>query len=363
MNMTNTRYILKTFVTGAVAALSLPISVANAQILGSDVQAQGLKNAWKVCNETSYVLNVATAMMVKGKLTPKGWTELRSGACFTETPLIGTPRYVYAESSSVHSGRIREWKGNVPLCAISKKDFAADATVSCALQDLDIRDYLQVDPSERQTTFIEPSGYRKKAKTAGLQRLLRDNGYKISRVDGISGRRTRQTLEKFLKDKTLPKTTSVDKQFKALIKAAGVHQESVGLKLCNESGNRVWIAVAQRKDKDWESRGWWPIEKDECERTITESLKKNKTHFFALQEQPLTNNEDDSRDWRLKTVVAKPEQFCVAEGIFSALGQEFCSDRGYTPVSFRPIITDAAGITIKLTATDFVKSSQTGLRH
>ncbi|MGB0905985.1 MAG: DUF1036 domain-containing protein [Maricaulaceae bacterium] len=316
---------------------------------------------WQVCNETSFVLRVATASLSNGKVSPEGWTQIRSGACFTKSLPIGTPRYLYAESSTVHVGKIREWKGNVTLCT-GNEDFKASVDISCALQNLQERDYLQVDPSERITSLIETDGFGKKAETAGLQRLLQDNGYKISRVDGLSGRRTTQTLSKFLKDNNLAKSLSKDKKFDALIAAAAKHKETIGLRLCNKSSQTAWIAIAMRNESQWESRGWWPLKPTECERPITKSLKDLDAHFFALQEQPSTDDKLQ-KDKRLRTVVSKPEEFCIGESVFSALGNTYCEDRGYTAQSFRPIITEEIGININLTDADFVQATIPGLRR
>lgn len=328
----------------------------SAGALGSDLQ-------WNICNETSYVLRVATATQKAGAITPRGWDRIRPGACITQTPPQQSPRYIYAESERIHMGKLREWKGEVKFC-VSEINFEADATVSCALQDMQSREYLQVDPSESTTTFIEPDNFKDKAETAGIQRLLQDNGYKISRIDGLSGRRTSRTLKAFLKDKELKGTLSAGQKFDALIEGAQAVQDSIGLTLCNQSQGRIWIAIATQQEGEWESRGWWPIEIGKCERPFTNSLENTNAHFFTLQEQaPDEETGIAPRDKLLRTVAAKPRQFCVSEGVFSALGDEYCTDRGYSPVSFRPLPTDEVGTTVTLTEADFVNPSATGLRR
>jgi uncharacterized membrane protein len=260
-------------------------------------------------------------------------------------------------------GRVREWKGTVSLC-VDIEDFKADASMSCKLQDLDTRPYLKVDPKEQTTTFIEPDNFEDTADTAGLQRLLRDNGYKISRIDGMSGRRTTRTLSTFLKDKKIEGKPTTGEKFEALIKGAQEVQASIGLTLCNKSSQTIWSAIAYQNEGEWESRGWWPIEANECARPFSDTLENTNAHFFALQEQPkLEGNDTRSKDKLLRTIAAKPRQFCVAEGVFSAIGDEYCSDRGYSPVSFRPLPTEETGTTVSLTDADFVEPSATGLRR
>lgn len=320
--------------------------------------------AWEICNETSYIMRVATAYIRDGRITPKGWEKARPGECITQVVPISSPRYVFAESDPVHQGGIREWTGSVPLC-VSSDDFSADATKSCQLQNLGIRNYLAVDPTEPRTTFIEPDNFGKNAATAGMQRLLKDSGYKITRVDGLPGRRTMRTLSTFKKENELEKTVDDNTLIDALAKAARAKQEQVGLEVCNNSSSRIWTAVATRDEGDWKSRGWWAIEQGACLRTLTKTLQGTEAHYYALAEN-ITEGENGREvgpDKRLRSVAATPAQFCVAEAKFSALGREYCVESGYAVANFRPIPTDNDGIRVTLTDQDFAVPNAVGLRQ
>lgn len=341
----------------------MPLAAAAQTASGAEADAIFPPNSWNICNETSFVLRAATAAMQDGKMTPRGWDRIRPGACISKNPPPTSPRYVFAESEALHTGGVREWKGKTKLC-VDETDFVADATRSCALQDMEMQAYLQVDPKERTTTFIEPDNFGDKASTAGMQRLLKDNGYKIARIDGLSGRRTARTLNRFLKDNEIERGITDGQKFDALIKGAMSVQSSIGLTLCNETSHKVWSAIAYQNDGEWESRGWWPIETGDCARNFTSALENTNAHFYALQEQPIPEGEETApKDKRLRTLTAKPRQFCVAEGVFSAVGNEYCADRGYTPVNFRALPTDAPGLTLKLKDSDFAGPSSTGLRR
>jgi len=286
--------------------------------------------AWEVCNETSYIMRVATAYMRDGKISPKGWDKARPGECITHKVPVNSPRYVFAESDSVHQGGIREWAGSVPLC-VSSVDFSADASKSCQLQNLETRNYLAVDPAEPRTTFIEPDNFGKNAATAGMQRLLKDSGYLID----------------------------------ALAEAAKSKQAEIGLEVCNNSSSRIWTAVATRDDGDWKSRGWWSIEQGACLRTLTKTLQGTEAHYYALAEN-ITESEEGQKigpDKRLRSVAATPAQFCVAEAKFSALGREYCAEAGYAVANFRPLPTDNDGIRVTLTDQDFAVPNAVGLRQ
>lgn len=313
-------------------------------------------SAWDVCNETSYVLRVAVATTVDGALTPKGWQRARPGQCLTFIAETGMPRYVYAESSKAHQGGVREWTGARTLCA-SDDDFVANTEVSCALQDLTTRKYLAIDPADQNTTFVEPLDYGSKAATAGLQRLLRDNGFTIPKIDGLTGRQTNRNLSKFLKDAELKSSISVAEKIDALEAAAKARQSEIGIEVCNKTEARMWAAIAYREGASWESKGWWAVQPGACLRPFTETIKSRDAHIFALMEQA------EGDDHILKSTAAVPAQFCIAESRFSATDRENCAARGYTAASFRPLPNDVDGETLNLTAADFAPKKIGGLRQ
>lgn len=327
-------------------------------------------DTWEVCNETSFILRMALATEINRKLTPRGWTKVRPGACYSvPNPGIST-RYVYAESSPAHLGGIREWKGTVPLCAASE-DFVADTAMGCILQNLETRLYIPVDPKEPHTQLVEPEDFKANAETAGLQRLLKDNGYDISRIDGRAGRRTTRSLRKFLTDNGLATDIATEAQFTALETKALEYSKVVGLTLCNESSAKIWAAIGKRRNDTWESRGWWPIQPEDCVQAVKETLKDTDIHVFARQEVPVEVPEGEEQDEAstakpdrtLRVVATTPSQFCISDARFSALGRENCTDNGYQAANFRELPTDKDGTTVTFTDADFVELSATGLRR
>lgn len=344
-------------------ALTLPVS-ASAQETQLRSNSAAEASNWEICNETSYILRLATAYMRGGKISPQGWKKTRPGECISQSVPLNSPRYVFAESDPVHQGGIREWAGNVPLC-ISKKDFTADASKSCQLQNLQTQKYLAVDPSDSQTTFIEPDNFKKNAATAGMQRLLKDSGYKITRIDGMSGRRTLRTIATFKKDNELDKNIGDNALIDAMAKTAKARQDEIGLEVCNNSSGKIWTAVATRDDGDWKSRGWWTIAQGECLRPLTKTLQGTDAHYYALAENIITteDGQEAGPDKRLRSVAATPAQFCVAEAKFSALGRDYCAEAGYAVANFRPLPTDTDGIRVTLTDQDFAVPNAVGLRQ
>jgi len=278
---------------------------------------------WDICNETSYVLRYAAAFIRSNRMQAAGWTILQPGSCSAiETPK-NSPRFLYAESLPVHRGGIREWKGAVGLCA-SEGNFTSETSDDCRLKNLGTRNYFAVDPAEMRTAFIEAGDFGPNAEIAGIQRLLQDSGYTITRVDGLSGRRTLRTIKQAKSDLKLESSASHQDLMTALIPAAETSRAAVG--------------------------------------PYDNSLIGTQAHVFALQEA-LNEAGEALPDRRLRSEVATPAPFCIAEARFAALGRKKCLEQGYAAVDFRPIPSDVDGQVIRLTDADFVEISGDGLRR
>lgn len=319
---------------------------------------------WQVCNETSFILRTAIAAREDDGLTSRGWMRFRPGECKVVSAPEGRTRYLYAESSDAHHGGIREWKGGIQLC-VGNDDFVARNDMGCALQDFVTRNFMEIDAREPVTRLVEPDNYGSRAQTAGIQRLLRDAGYNISRIDGVSGRRTVRTLNEFLKDKNLQTTPAIDvtAQIDALETAAQELIGSVGLLVCNQSSHTVWVALGQKHRTTWKSEGWWRVEASSCPQILTDSLIKKDVHLFARQERTPSEGAETPTDRILTTETATSAQFCISDARFSSLGRDNCDDNGYVAVSFRALPNDQKGVTINLTDTDFSESALAGLRR
>lgn len=326
-----------------------------------------------MCNETSYILNIAIASIYEddgtGQMSVKNWQKLRAGKCLTADVKKSAPRYVYARSHPVHQGNIHEWKGQHAFCispdTITPTDqplFSIQAEQTCGAQNMLSADFLRVIPTEKRTAFVEPNNYGKKAETAGLQRLLQDNSHDIKRIDGIGGRRTSNTLQAFLKDKKLKPGLSLDAKLDALEIGALAAKPSVGVHLCNDSSKRIWSALAWRANTHWESQGWWPIDPKSCANPFTRSLKNADVFLYARLET------ETPQDLVLKPIStndkAKTEEknFCIGASSFAAVTHEFCRDQGYISAKFKPLPNNKTGVKLTLRDQDFIKPSLSNLR-
>ncbi len=322
-----------------------------------DATLIGPTTEWRICNETSYVLRLSSAFLRGGRMVAKGWDEALPGTCNIQITPVDSPRFLFAESATLHLGGVREWKGETKLC-VGEDDYESDATEDCRLSNRTPRGFFAVRPGEPVTTLVEPDDFGPfKAVIAAQQRLLRDAGYDVSRIDGLTGRKTSAIIRSFRKDAGLEATVDGEPLLRAMMEAARARRDTVGLEVCNEGTQTVWSAVATRRDGQWRSRGWWRSDPGACARPLDVPLPGTDAHVFAVQK-----GEDGAPDRRLRTASAKPAQFCIAESRFDARGNEFCADKGYGIGSFRPVPTDAPGARMRLTDSDFAEENPLGLR-
>src|SRR5262249_58095377 len=98
--------------------------------------------------------------------------------------------YVYARPSPAHSGAARAWAGDVKLCA-AEGNFKLSypiGTVKCDPEATALP-FARLPSKGSQvwtTTFTESQALdtAEAARTAGLKRLLRENGAKLAAIDG-----------------------------------------------------------------------------------------------------------------------------------------------------------------------------------
>lgn len=336
-----------------------PLALAAA--LGAGLAAAPARAEWTVCNETSYVLQVAIAYDEAGRRVTEGWTRLRPSDCkaVRRGPLAEGEHYLYARSSRAHRGGLREWSGEAKLC-VDSTDFSLAGEASCEDVGFETRSFIAIDIDDREwrTRLREPVSplaplTLDTARLAGIQRLLRDNGYDVKEVDGLPGRRTDRALRKFL-DTIGRRDTPKDEEILDLLEDAALKKaDEAGLKICNRGEAQLWTAIAQRRGDGWESRGWWPLGGGECARVIDQPLAAAAYYVYA----GLREGE------RERTLAAGEEIFCLAATKFAILGRENCETRGYSQGPFLTVLSQGRDtVTVELKEADFGAAPRGPLR-
>ena len=304
-----------------------------ASILGAGAADAQQKQGWTLCNQTSFIVEAATARPVGQSVIVDGWTKLRPGACAlaVEGPLATDVHFLYARSSTAHRGGARNWGGDRKLCVDTTSSFSIESPPDCAAMGLDERNFRPVlieRASRWRTNLRETETYDlDRARQAGVQRLLKDADVYTGRIDGDIGKRTRAAIREFLKEKSLEANTSDADLIDILEQAAIARARNVGLTLCNRTNNRIWAAIARRRPEGWESRGWWLMEGQGCARVIDEPLLQTQHYVYA--EMDNTNGDG------YRTLADATDRFCVARSKFAIVGREACEASAYRSVNFR----------------------------
>lgn len=344
---------MKTFIS---IFFSLTFSLqALSEIAQQDISQNNISQNWQICNETSFILNVSTAYESEETEEYKinDNTEIYPGECINKDVLNIYLRYIYAKSKSIHQGGIREWRGDFQICNNIVSE-SKGISKNCQETNHESKFFRSIEPSESISYFIENENYKSKARTAGIQRLLSDNGYDINKIDGISGRKTIKALSKFKKLNKLENEIDKKLLMQKLAKMAKKEGQKIGLTICNRTEAPIWTAIGTKNGKEISSRGWWNIKIDKCTQIINRKLNSKKTYYFARNEtKDIMKSEKDKKYLNIISDKASTKNFCISNSKFSAITNINCTISGYDDAQFRQLPTDIAGLTITLTNNDF----------
>lgn len=317
-------------------------------VLGFLYFAAPAADAAELCNETSYVVHIATGYPVEGGAAIEGWTRVRPGECADVAEGLDLdgeqPLFFYAKTSEAYPGGVREWRGNVPLC-VDEADFELVANTRCAALGLASRDFIIREGEDRdRTVLVEPDDFGRRAMNAGIQRLLQASGYSVSTIDGYIGRGTRRAISNFQRDAGLSARPADPQLVDALESMSLDRNTHAGLTVCNDSSTDIATAVGYRLNGEWQSRGWWRMHSGECARILATRLDDTNSFFYA---------ERISSDIR-GAMTGGEETFCYAPARYLAEGREDCAERGYGIARFRRIPEPTeGGVRVTITDTDF----------
>ncbi len=300
--------------------------------------------AVKFCNETSHVLQVATAFQ-KGTVSKSGgWYELLPGGCrnWLEDAPADAILFTYAMSDSAHSGDVITYEGQERFCIQTLgENFQIEGRRQCRQRNLLEADFLPIvlDNNTRAVTFTEPQDYGGRAAQAGVQRLLVDLGYNVKLIDGRAGVRSRKALQKAAKDFNLKADSPTDSNIKALLAQARAQVKKRGLQFCNRTAYLIWVSIGFLDQQDFQSQGWLRVPAQSCAQAINEDL--NERYYFYYAEAVDENGQALRENGIIKNwggdvpMCAKPAQFTISR-------QENCLARGLDQHNFKRIDTDNA---------------------
>ena len=304
--------------------------------------------AAELCNETSYVIQVASGWPVEGGVSIQGWQRIRPNECVATAQEVSlesdTPIFYYAKTSSAYLGGVREWRGGVPLC-VDEADFDVVANTRCAALGLTSRDFMIREGDDRaRTVLVEPDNFGRRAEIAGIQRLLESAGYAISSVDGYEGRGTRRAISTFLTERELGSRPAASRLIDELEAYALERNASSGVILCNNTIGDISAVIGHRVGDIWQSRGWWRLHSGECARMLASHLETANAYFYA---ERINTGERTP-------IEGGTQAFCLAPARFVSEGRENCQQRGYGDALFRAVPEpENGGVRVSLIDDDF----------
>ena len=120
----------------------------------------------------------------------------------------------------------------------------------------------------------------------------------------------------------------------ALLAAAPARAD---LRMCNNTTNRVSVALAYTDGQGWVSEGWWNLKTLDCVTLLRGSLAAQFYYVYAMDER--------GGEWKGKAFM------CTSDREFTIVGKQDCYQRGYDRTGFFEVDTgrDARNWTVQLT--------------
>jgi uncharacterized membrane protein len=283
----------------------------------------------RLCNRTSYVLDAATSVIKNTDSVTTGWTHLIPGDCQSAIKGSLTPAsyLVYARSSLAHAGPPRAWGGAFPVCVkdgaftlhqtVTQPYCTAPDTFALPFAPVNLKGHgdwtMNFDDSPALTSLTA-------AQLAGVKRLLGDNGYKVSAINGAPDKPTEAALADFRKKMQFKPGDGNDVLFATLEKQAETKSAPQGYAVCNDTSEPLLAAIAQADAGKALSRGWWRVAPKACARVLTAPL----TGPVYLLAQKLNG----------AVVAGGPEKFCTTPIAFEVQNRANCAGRGMSETGF-----------------------------
>ena len=118
------------------------------------------------------------------------------------------------------------------------------------------------------------------------------------------------------------------------------HTAQADLRLCNETGNQIGVAIGYKSATNWTTEGWWNLTPNTCKTLIPGELNSRYYYIYAL-------------DYDVGGVWGGPAFMCTKARQFTILGIENCVARGFERRGFYEVDTQKQeNWTVQLTEKD-----------
>jgi uncharacterized membrane protein len=249
-------------------------------------------------------------------------------------PLNQSVYYSFARSSFAHTGPIRTWGGTHDLCT-GKTNFQASGIEGAPCGPGYVpQGFASVDTQGKSgwlTTLSEGSQYKSlaEARTAGLQRLLSDVGLFDGQIDGVAGPKFTDAMNQARTALGAPGADASTLLSKLLIEATK-QQAASGLTFCNRTQSIIWTAYGREIQGKSQSRGWYRLMPEQCEKVVRERLAEPYIYAFAAVEK----SEGVPETWGGTKI------FCTKDASFDFEDSTNCGGKGFSSTGFFQINTN-----------------------
>ncbi len=119
----------------------------------------------------------------------------------------------------------------------------------------------------------------------------------------------------------------------------GITPAAADFRLCNNSSQRVSVALSYTDGKQWITEGWWNLKSGSCETLLRGALAAQFYYVYGMDER--------GGEWKGKAFM------CTRDREFRIIGRNNCLVRGYDRTGFFEINTgsQAKNWTVQLTDT------------
>ncbi len=112
----------------------------------------------------------------------------------------------------------------------------------------------------------------------------------------------------------------------AIALACSAERAAADLRLCNNTGGRVGIALGYKDNEGWITEGWWNLSQRSCETLLRGNLVARFYYIYAV-------DYDRGGEWSGKAFM------CTRDKEFSIRGTHDCLARGYERTGFFEVDT------------------------
>jgi uncharacterized membrane protein len=304
----------------------------------------------RLCNRTSYVLDLAIALEDKGAAATRGWFRVDPGQC--RGVLAGAIEaeniYVYARALPVYAASPLPENGQMELC-VADGNFVIAGASSCTARNAQrLVRFTAVKPTLTNEGLIaniaEEVDYDdEQARLAGIQRLLVIAGYDATPIDGIAGARTVAALAQFLKDRRLGADAPAGTAFFDLLVDMVRQANDTGFSWCNDTSLTVMAALGVEDRGTVTTRGWYRIEAGACLRPEVAGRPPRVFSFGEAVDKDgqVVRRAEKALSWGGTTML------CTREAKFELADQTECVLKGLNATGFASVDLAGRGTTVR----------------